>query len=548
MLTNIYNEEYLLPFWLDHHKDMFDHVIVLDYNSTDRSMDLVREICPHWEIRTTRNEYFGAREIDAEFMDIERTLPAGTYKIVLNTTEFLLWPADRDAVRRMLVNESGQYLRIPTYSLLSEERDTYPANCRELFAGATRVNTTVRSPRFLHSYEHGNYTVGRHSAVYPETAKIPACILWVGFYPWNERIIARKAQIKTRMPESDKKCGLGFHHLWSDEKMEEERRHMLNNSHPISDFPIIGELLSAAGVAAGAPPSPKKRYIVTGGAGFIGSHLVDALIRAGNEVVVLDNLLSGYERNLNPRAQFKKCDLRNFDEIAACFAGAGAAGVFHLAAIPRTPWCIDDPILAYQTNVMGTLHVLEAARRAGIKRVVMTSSNVVYAFWTPYRSSKEALEDLGRVYTNMYGLSVICLRNSNVYGQRQSEEGPSPNVFAALRKSKKENGYLTITGDGEQSRDFTHVSDIVAAHIAAMEGAPDVVGEFDLCTGHNTTMNEVAKFFDCPVKYVDERPGDIKHIFQDPEPAARELGWRARISLEEGMRDFMADPVWKFHV
>lgn len=190
---------------------------------------------------------------------------------------------------------------------------------------------------------------------------------------------------------------------------------------------------------------------------------------------------------------------------------------------------------------MDTLHVLEAARRASITRVVMTSSNVVYAFWTPYRSSKEALEDLGRVYTDMYGLSVVCLRNSNVYGQRQSESGPSPNVFAALRKSKRDNGFLVITGDGEQSRDFTHVYDIVVGHIMAMERR-DVVGEFDLCTGKNTSMNEVSTFFRCPVKYVEERPGDIKHIRQDPTPALKSLGWQAKLSLEDGMRDFMLDP------
>jgi UDP-glucose 4-epimerase len=281
------------------------------------------------------------------------------------------------------------------------------------------------------------------------------------------------------------------------------------------------------------------KYIVTGGAGFIGSHLVDALLAEGHDVRILDNLTSGSRLNVNPRATLLECDIRVYESIAPHFEGVD--GVFHLAAIARTPWCIDDPKLAYATNVMGTLHVLEAARQHGIKRVVMTSSNVVHAFMTPYRSSKQALEDLGEVYTKMYDLSVVCLRNSNVYGSRQSESGPSPNVFSALRKSKRENGHLCITGDGTQTRDFTHVSDIVRAHILAMSSS--VTGVIDLCTGIQRSLNDVATYFACPIVYMGERPGDVKHIIQDPEPARRLLGWTAQMSFETGMRDFFQDPV-----
>ena len=279
------------------------------------------------------------------------------------------------------------------------------------------------------------------------------------------------------------------------------------------------------------------RYLVTGGAGFIGSHLVDKLIKLGHDVVILDNLLSGFEKNINKIATFHNCDIRNIDNIKEHFKNVD--GVFHLAAIARTPWCIEDPILAYETNVIGTLNVLEASRQNNIKRVVMTSSNVVYAFLTPYRSSKEALENLAKVYNNMYGMSVVCLRNSNVYGSRQSELGPSPNVFSALRKAKKEKGLIEITGDGEQSRDFTHVSDIVEGHICAMNS--NVTGDFDLCTGINHSLNDVAKFFNCDVNYIPERPGDIKHIYQDPIPALEKLNWKAKVVLEDGMKDFFSD-------
>ena len=279
------------------------------------------------------------------------------------------------------------------------------------------------------------------------------------------------------------------------------------------------------------------RYLVTGGAGFIGSHLVDRLIQLGHDVIILDNLLSGSEQNVNKKAIFHNCDIRQLNDIVTFFKDID--GVFHLAAIARTPWCIENPILAYETNVMGTLNVLEAARQNHIKRVVLTSSNVVYAYWTPYRSSKEALEQLATVYNNMYHLSVVCLRNSNVYGTRQSELGPSPNVFSALRKTKNEKGYIEISGDGTQSRDFTHVSDIVEGHICAMNSS--AIGEFDLCTGINHSLNKIATFFECDVKYVPERPGDVKHIYQDPLPALEKLNWIATISIDEGMKDFLSD-------
>jgi UDP-glucose 4-epimerase len=284
------------------------------------------------------------------------------------------------------------------------------------------------------------------------------------------------------------------------------------------------------------------KYLVTGGAGFIGSHLVDTLINEGHDVYIIDNLLSGFEKNINKNAIFYNADIRKLSNINNYFNNMD--GVFHLAAIARTPWCINNPILAYETNVMGTLNVLEACRQHNVKRVVMTSSNVVYAFNTPYKSSKEALETLAKVYTDMYGLSIICLRNSNVYGSRQSELGPSPNVFSALRKCKKENGYVEITGDGTQSRDFTHVNDIVNGHILSMK--TNVIGVFDLCTGINISLNDIAKYFNCEIRYIKEREGDIKHIYQDPEPAFNNLGWKSLIELKDGIYDFLQDDTYSY--
>lgn len=288
-------------------------------------------------------------------------------------------------------------------------------------------------------------------------------------------------------------------------------------------------------------PNPKiKKVLVTGGAGFIGSHVVDQLIEQGYLVTVLDNLLSGFKENLNPAAEFVYGDIQ--DRSLLNLLSMESDALIHLAAIGRTPWCIENPILAYETNVMGTLKVLEAARQKGLQRAVLASSNVVYAAHTPYRATKEAGEGLGRVYGELYGLSVISLRFSNVYGKRQSELGISPNVFAALRKSKKELGRLQLTGDGSQTRDYTHVTDIARGIIMAMQYSPTGAGDhavLDLCTGVNTSLNEVAKYFDCPVEYVPERKGDVKHIVQDPRPASALLGWEATIPLSEGIKDVL---------
>jgi UDP-glucose 4-epimerase len=280
-----------------------------------------------------------------------------------------------------------------------------------------------------------------------------------------------------------------------------------------------------------------KHFLVTGGAGFIGSHLVDELCRTWNRVEVIDSLRSGFREQVSSRASFVDRDIRSYESICQLFDGKD--GVFHLAAIARTPWCIEDPILCYQTNVMGTLHVCEAARQAKVPRVVLSSSNVVYAFMTPYRTGKEAGEGIGTTYADMYGQSVISLRYSNVYGPRQSETGPSPNVFAALRKSRRDEGRLVITGDGEQTRDFTHVSDIVQGNLAAMRSRH--CGVVDLCTGKNWSLNQVAKWFGGEIRYTDERPGDVKHIVQNPEDARLMLGWEAKVSLVDGIRDVLPE-------
>jgi UDP-glucose 4-epimerase len=529
LLTNIFNEEYLLPFWLNHHKNMFDEIIIIDYNSTDNSIEICKNICPNCKIIKTRNSYFDAEEIDKEFMDIENNIEG--VKIVLNTTEFLICNTSiKDIFIENTNSVSYSINAVSPYSL-----NTYNINNNyELFKNLLNndvVYHTDRGSRQLHSFPNGNYTIGRHSTNNISITTDKAHIVWFGFYPMNEKLLKRKLQIQQNIPQSDKEKGFGYHHLWDKNYLLSYNNNKSNSGNNLKDInlPLYNLLIEKYS---------NKTFIVTGGCGFIGSHMVDKLISLNYKVVVLDNLLSGNLENLNKNAIFENVDITNYELLKNVIDKYdNIDGIFHFAAIARTPWCIEDPLLCYNTNVIGTINILEISRQKNIKRIVLSSSNVVYAFLTPYRTSKEALEGLTLSYNKMYNMSVIALRYSNVYGKRQSEIGPSPNVFAALRKSKKELGKLIITGDGTQTRNYTHVSDIVNGNLLSMFS--DYCGIIDLCTGKSIELNYAASFFKCPIEYIDERPGDIKHIIQSPNDAYNVLSWKALTELEEGIIDVL---------
>ena len=532
LLTNVFNEEYLLPFWLNHHKDMFDELIVIDYNSTDKSIEICKSICPNCTIIKTRNQYFDAQDIDIEFMDIENGIEG--IKIVLNTTEFIFCEKN---IREIFSNDVNQSYAIRMISPYSKTEYTIN-NKYELFSNL--LNSDIKyhndrppgnSVRYMHNHLNGKYHLGRHGSNNHSVPTSDAHIVWFGYYPLNDNLLNRKIQIGQNVPQRDKDRGFGAHHLFTKEKMLS-----INNEKAMSGVelektnPLLYNLLNNI--------YKNKTFIVTGGCGFIGSHMVDKLISLGHKVIVIDNLLSGNLENLNKSAIFENVDITDFELLKnAINKYDNINGIFHFAAIARTPWCIEDPILCYKTNVMGTINVLEVARLKNIKRTVLSSSNVVYAFLTPYRTSKEALEGLALSYNKMYNMSVMALRYSNVYGKRQSETGPSPNVFAALRKSKKDLGKLILTGDGTQTRNYTHVSDIVNGNLLSMFS--DYCGVVDLCTGVSIELNYAASFFECPVEYIDERAGDVKHIIQSPDEAFNILGWKALTKLEDGIADVL---------
>lgn len=275
------------------------------------------------------------------------------------------------------------------------------------------------------------------------------------------------------------------------------------------------------------------KAVVTGCAGFIGSHLADHLLEQGHEVTGIDCLWPGRSdpERVSQAVDFHVADIRD-DRIERHFAGAD--WVFHTAAVSTTPWAVKDPVTTNSVNVTGTLNLLEIARRARVSRFVFSSSNVVYAPYTAYWASKAAAEHYADVYTGLYGLPAVSLRYSNVFGSlRQNPE----NCIMSMRRSAREDGFIWLTGDGKQSRDFTDVRDICRANLLA--AASDRTGIYDICTGENRTMNEIAALFGVPVEYRPEREGDVKHIRQDPYRARKELGFEVRIPFSESMKAYL---------
>jgi UDP-glucose 4-epimerase len=281
--------------------------------------------------------------------------------------------------------------------------------------------------------------------------------------------------------------------------------------------------------------------LVTGGAGFIGGHLVDALVQQKHKVVSVDNLAHGGKWRTSCVGITD--DIRDdtlWQYIRSIYGRFDC--IFHMAAVSRTVPAIQNPTLCLETNVIGTQKVLEYARQTKTPRVVVSSSNVVYAGCTPYRMSKLAAESITEVYSKLYGVSTIALRYSNVYGPRIPRGDAA--VFAALRDQYQEKGYVEITGDGLQTRDFSHVYDIVRANRLA--GVSKHQGVFDICTGTNTTLLSACALLgrthpdgprEIPVRHVADRTGDVKEIVQNPAISAAALGYIYSISLAVGMRD-----------
>ena len=305
------------------------------------------------------------------------------------------------------------------------------------------------------------------------------------------------------------------------------------------------------------PELGEKGVLVTGGAGFIGAHLVDALVERGARVRVLDDLSTGRRDNLehlDGRIELVEGDVRSFD--ACRRAAEGTALVFHQAALGSVPRSMADPATTLAVNAGGTANVFAACREAGVRRVVYASSSSVYGDsatlskregeegepLSPYAASKAVGETLGRVFARCYPLEPVGLRYFNVYGPRQDPEGPYAAVIPHFVSAALAGRPATIYGDGEQSRDFTFVADAVAANLLAAGAPASVAGRaYNVASGRRTTVLELARLVAetvggaPPPVHEAPRPGDVPHSLADLTRVREDLGYEPRISLADGL-------------
>ena len=298
------------------------------------------------------------------------------------------------------------------------------------------------------------------------------------------------------------------------------------------------------------------KALVTGGAGFIGSHIVDRLLKDGHEVVVLDDFSTGHRSNLadNEALTIVEGDISNPDTVKENMAGID--WVFHKAAVASVPKTVNDPVGSSAVNYQGTLQLLEAARKNNVKRFVFASSAALYGdeptlpkvetmcpvTLSPYAVDKLASEFACGMYTKLYGLETSCLRYCNVYGPRQDPSSPYSGVISIFTDKLKNKEIPTIFGDGEQTRDFVYVSDVVEANMKAATTQEGTGQYFNIATGKKITLKQLLETLcdiyniDFKVNYSDVRKGDIKESYAIVEKANSILKWNASVELSQGLK------------
>jgi UDP-glucose 4-epimerase len=291
------------------------------------------------------------------------------------------------------------------------------------------------------------------------------------------------------------------------------------------------------------------KSLVTGGAGFIGSNLVDRLIDMGHEVIVVDNEFSESHDQFywNDKAQNYKYDIRDYEKTRPLYNGVNY--VFHLAAEARIQPAILNPIEAVSINSVGTATVLQCSRESNVRKVLYSSTSSAYGMnhfpnvetqpddcLNPYSVSKVTGEKLCKMYNDLYGLKTINFRYFNVYGERQPLRGQYAPVVGIFLRQKENEQALTIIGDGEQRRDFTHVSDIVNANImAAISNTEDeYYGQvYNVGTGKNYSINEIAAFISDNVEYISPRIGETRITLADNSKIKKVFGWEPKVNLKD---------------
>lgn len=293
----------------------------------------------------------------------------------------------------------------------------------------------------------------------------------------------------------------------------------------------------------------KKIAVVTGGAGFIGGHLAEALVAHGYDVRVVDNLAAGKRERVPAEAAFHQVNVQDTEALTTIFSGAWY--VFHLAALPRVQFTLDYPHHAHDANVNGTFSVLRAARDAGVRRVILSSTSAIYGDRdesplhegldarpkSPYALHKLVGELYARLFSTVYDLPTVSLRYFNVYGPGDDPNGPYALVITKFMDKRSRGEVLTITGDGTQTRDFVHVRDVVRANLLAAESPNVGNGEaLNIGSGESASVNRIAEIIGGPVAYIEARlePHDT---LADSTLAKEILGWEPTISLEDGIAE-----------
>tara|TARA_R100000808_G_scaffold1950_1_gene8270 strand:+ start:56271 stop:57176 length:906 start_codon:yes stop_codon:yes gene_type:complete len=293
-----------------------------------------------------------------------------------------------------------------------------------------------------------------------------------------------------------------------------------------------------------------SRCLVTGGAGFIGSHIVDRLLDEGNEVCVVDNESSNSNEEFywNSNCHNYKSDISDYKSITKPFREFRPEYVFHLAAYARIPPSIKNPILACENNFIGTCNVLQLSRFYKIKRVMYSSTSSAYGHnepphkedmhrdcLNPYSVSKVAAEDLCKMYNSLYGLETVIFRYFNVYGERQPLKGQYAPLIGIFLRQKQNLEPLTVVGDGKQRRDFTNVKDVVNANILAKNSNnKEIAGEiFNVGTGRNHSVLEIAKIIGGEISYLPPRKGEAKETLADITKIKKMLNYEPTVKLED---------------
>ncbi|MBI2058250.1 MAG: NAD-dependent epimerase/dehydratase family protein [Nitrospirae bacterium] len=298
--------------------------------------------------------------------------------------------------------------------------------------------------------------------------------------------------------------------------------------------------------------------LVTGAAGFIGSNLVRLLSQHAERIIALDNLSTGYLDNLDgiPRVKFVQGDVRH--PMTVQRAAEGAEVIFHLAAQVGNLRSLEDPVADLDVNVMGTVRLLEAARKMKIPKFIYSSSAAIFgepvrlpiseshplAPPTPYAASKLAGEQYALCYSQLHGIGVVCLRYFNVYGPHQRYDAYG-NVIPIFARRMHEGGPLRVYGSGKQTRDFVHVADVARANLLAAV-TPGTQGVFNIGSGIPTTVNDLVHLIrslsgsGCEVEYHPARPGEVLHSVSDISAARSVLGYRPHLPLREGLADYLA--------